>query len=72
MRTTLIRLRKHLRTALQIQKDVIAYNVAALHFIRRKNDSERIVQFYEEGIGEEGMKANIAVDKKRKRINLEA
>lgn len=72
MRTTLIRLRKHLRMALQIQKDVIAYNIAALHFIRRKNDSERIAQFYEEDMGEERVKANTAVVKKRKRINLEA
>lgn len=73
MRTTLIPLRKHLRLALQKQKDVISYNLAALHFIRRKNDSERTAQFYEEeNMDEEKVKAKIAEGKKRKRVNLKA
>ncbi|KAJ3511496.1 hypothetical protein NLJ89_g4068 [Agrocybe chaxingu] len=73
MRTTLIPLRKHLRAALQQQKDVIGYNLAALHFIRRKNDSERVAQFYEEeGMDEEKVKARIAGGKKRKRVDLKA
>jgi len=73
MRTTLIPLRKHLRSALQAQKDVIGYNLVALQFIRRKNDSERVAQFYEEdGMDEEKVKARIAEGKKRKRVNLKA
>ncbi|KAH9482937.1 putative WD repeat-containing protein C3D6.12 [Psilocybe cubensis] len=73
MRTTLIPLRTHLRLALQKQKDVISYNLAALHFIRRKNDSERTAQFYEEeNMDEEKVKAMIAEGKKRKRVNLKA
>ncbi|KDR83852.1 hypothetical protein GALMADRAFT_55599 [Galerina marginata CBS 339.88] len=73
MRTTLIPLRKHLRLALQKQKNVIGYNLAALQFIRRKNDSERTAQFYEEeDMDEEKMKARIADGKKRKRVNLKA
>ncbi|KAF8165445.1 WD-repeat-containing protein [Crassisporium funariophilum] len=73
MRTTLLPLRKHLRAALQRQKDVISYNLAALQFIRRKNDSERIAQFYEEeGMDEEKVKARISEGKKRKRVNLKA
>ncbi|KAF9534814.1 WD-repeat-containing protein [Crepidotus variabilis] len=71
MRTTLIPLRKHLRTNLQAQKDLITYNLAALQFIRRKNDASRIAEFYEEeGMDEEKVKARIAESKKRKRVNL--
>ncbi|KAF8974206.1 WD40 repeat-like protein [Flammula alnicola] len=73
MRTTLIPLRKHLRSTLQRQKDMIGYNLAALQFIRRKNDAERTAQFYEEeGMDEEKVKARIAEGKKRKRVNLKA
>ena len=73
MRTTLIPLRKHLRSALQQQKEVIGYNLAALQFIRRKNNSERIAQFYEEGdMDEEKVKVRITEGKKRKRVNLKA
>lgn len=72
MRTTLIPLRKHLRAALQRQKDVISYNLAALQYIRRKNESERTAQFYEEGMDEEKVKEKIAEGKKRKRVHLKA
>jgi len=73
MRTTLIPLRKHLRSALQRQKEVIGYNLAALQFIRRKNNSERTAQFYEEeDMDEEKVKARITEGKKRKRVNLKA
>jgi len=73
MRTTLIPLRKHLRSTLQQQKDVIGYNLAALQYIRRKNDAERTAQFYEaENMDEEKVKARIAEGKKRKRVNLKA
>ena len=42
-----------------------------MQFIRRKNDSERITQFYdEEGFDEEMVKSRIAEGKKRKRVNL--
>ncbi|KAJ6599165.1 WD-repeat-containing protein [Mycena vulgaris] len=71
MRTALIPLRKHLRTALQRQKEVIGYNLAALQYIRRRNDSERVAQFYEEeGMDEEKVRAKIAEGKKRKRVTL--
>lgn len=71
MRTALIPLRKHLRNALQRQKEVIGYNLAALQFIRRRNDSERTAQFYEEeGMDEEKVMARIMEGKKRKRVNL--
>ncbi|KAF6762715.1 WD-repeat-containing protein [Ephemerocybe angulata] len=71
MRTILIPLRRHLRAALQRQKDIIGYNLAALHFIKNKNDAERTAQFYEEeGLDEEKVKARIAEGKKRKRVVL--
>lgn len=73
MRTALIPLRKHLRDALRKQKDTIGYNLAALRFIRRKNESDRTAQFYEEeGLDEEAVRAKIAEGKKRKRITLKA
>ena len=70
MRMTLIPLRRHLRSALQQQKSIIGYNLAALQHIRKKNDAERTAQFYEEDMDEEKVKAKIAESKKRKRINL--
>ncbi|KAJ6515988.1 WD-repeat-containing protein [Mycena sanguinolenta] len=71
MRTALIPLRKHLRSALQRQKEIIGYNLAALQYIRRRNDSERVAQFYEEeGMDEEKVRAKIAEGKKRKRVTL--
>lgn len=71
MRTILIPLRWHLRAALQRQKDIIGYNLAALQFIKNKNDADRTAQFYEEeGLDEEKVKARIAEGKKRKRVVL--
>ncbi|KAF9006480.1 WD-repeat-containing protein [Cyathus striatus] len=73
MRTSLIPLRKNLRAALQRQKDVISYNLAALQFIRRRDEAERIASFYEEEeMDEEKVRARIAEGKKRKRVNLKA
>lgn len=73
MRPTLIRLRKHVRTAVQGHKDVIGYNLAALQFIRRKNASERMALMYEEeDMDEEKVKARIVEGKKRKRVYLQA
>ena len=73
MRTTLIPLRKHLRAALQDQKSDISYNLVALQFIRRKNDSERTAQFYEEvEMDEKKVKAKIAEGRKRKRVQVKA
>lgn len=71
LRTTLIPLRGHLRTALLRQKSAINYNLAALQFIRRQNDAQRTAQFYEEtGLDEEKMLAKISEGKKRKRVNV--
>ncbi|TFK55785.1 WD40 repeat-like protein [Heliocybe sulcata] len=72
MRTTLMSLRKHLRFALQRQKETIGYNLAALQFIKRQNDAERTAQFYEEEMDEEKVRARIAEGKKRKRVSIKA
>ncbi|KZT24431.1 WD-repeat-containing protein [Neolentinus lepideus HHB14362 ss-1] len=71
MRTTLMSLRKHLRFALQRQKETIGYNLAALQFIRRQDDAERTAQFYED-MDEEKARARIAEGKKRKRVSIKA
>ncbi|KAF8665632.1 hypothetical protein AX16_000087 [Volvariella volvacea WC 439] len=73
MRTSLIPLRKYLRAALQRQKEVTGYNLAALQYIRRRNDGERTAQFLEEeDFDEEKIRTRIAEGKKRKRINIKA
>ncbi len=73
MRTALIPLRKHLRAALRRQKDLIAYNMAALQHMRRLNDDERNVRFFEEeDMDEERIRARISEGKKRKRVALQA
>ena len=48
MRTSLIPLRRHLRAALQKQKEVLGYNLAALQFMKRKVDADRTAEFYEQ------------------------
>lgn len=70
MRTSLIPLRKHLRGALQQQKDMLGYNLAALQYIRRRHDQDRTAQFYEQGLDEDQVRAKIAEGKKRKRVNV--
>jgi len=73
MRTVLIPLRKHLRLALQRQKDVIGYNLAALRHMRKRNESDRTVQFLEaEVMDETEVRAKIAEGRKRKRVQLKA
>lgn len=73
MRTALIPLRKHLRESLRKQKDTISYNLAALKYIKRQNDAQRIAEFYEEeGMDEEKIRERIAEGKKRKRITIKA
>jgi U3 small nucleolar RNA-associated protein 12 len=64
---------EHLRSALKRQKDTIGYNLAALRYIRRRNEAERTAQFYEEdGLDEDTVRAKIAEGKKRKRVSLKA
>lgn len=70
MRSTLLLLRKHLRAALLRQRETIGYNLAALQFINRKEESRRTAELYEEeGLDEEKVKARISEsNKKRKRV----
>lgn len=70
MRGTLIPLRKHLRAALRRQQDTLSYNLAALQFIGRREESQRTAELYEqEALDEETVKARISeTNKKRKRV----
>ncbi|KAF8826648.1 hypothetical protein HHX47_DHR5000056 [Lentinula edodes] len=70
MRTSLIPLRKHLRTALQRQKEVIGYNLAALQYLRRRDQTERVAHFFEEESSAEQVRLQISEGKKRKRVDL--
>ncbi|KAF8592773.1 WD40 repeat-like protein [Ramaria rubella] len=70
MRGALFPLRKHLRAALRRQQEVIGYNLAALQFIDRREESRRTAELYEEeGMDEEKVKEKIRESgKKRKRV----
>lgn len=70
MRTSLIPLRKHLRAALQRQKEVIGYNLAALQYIRRRDQAERVAHFFEDESSAETVRLQISEGKKRKRVNV--
>ncbi|KAI0036042.1 WD-repeat-containing protein [Vararia minispora EC-137] len=72
LRTTLIPLRRHLRSALLRQKAAMSYNLAALQFIRRHAEAQRTARFYEEeGLDEEKVRKRIEESsKKRKRVNI--
>ncbi|CAE6522518.1 unnamed protein product [Rhizoctonia solani] len=85
LRTTLLALRNHLRGALKTHKDEVGYNLAALRIIRRRDDLNRVSEFYEAAIGdtknvalslpdEATVRAEIqaADGKKRKRVNIVA
>ena len=72
MRTSLVTLRKHLRSTLQCQKEVIGYNLAALQHLRRKDESDRTAQFHEEIMSEDTIQAHVTEGKKRKRVNLKS
>ncbi|KAH8106121.1 WD-repeat-containing protein [Cristinia sonorae] len=72
MRTALIPLRKHLRESLRKQKDTLSYNLAALRYIKRQSDAQRIAEFFEEELDEEAVKERIADSKKRKRVSIKA
>ncbi|KAF9075943.1 WD-repeat-containing protein [Rhodocollybia butyracea] len=70
MRTSLIPLRRHLRAALQRQKEVIGYNLAALQYLRRRDQADRVALFFEDEISAEKVRSRISEGKKRKRVNL--
>ncbi|KAF8605289.1 WD-repeat-containing protein [Ceratobasidium sp. AG-I] len=85
LRTTLLALKNHLRGALKAHKDEVGYNLAALRIIRRRDDSNRISDFYEVVIGNANNTAQALPDeatvrakilasdgKKRKRVNIVA
>ncbi|QRV72846.1 small nucleolar ribonucleoprotein complex subunit Dip2 [Ceratobasidium sp. AG-Ba] len=85
LRTTLLALRNHLRGALKTHKDEIGYNLAALRIIRRRDESNRVAEFYENTIGnanghgiqalpdEAAVRGLISTDgKKRKRVGVVA
>ena len=71
MRSALIPLRKHLRAALNGQKDTIGYNLAALQYIQRRNEADRSPHFYDQEVpDEERVRARIMEGRKRKRIEI--
>ena len=78
LRSSLIPLRKHLRDALTKQKDMVAYNLAALRYMKRRDEAARTASFLEENIADEDKIKElrdqvVAGDvKKRKRVTINA
>lgn len=71
MRTILIPLQRHLRLSLERQKDVIGYNLAALRYMRKRNDVDRMAQFYDKEYSDEKeLRSHLNDSKKRKRVEL--
>ncbi|KAE9410369.1 WD40 repeat-like protein [Gymnopus androsaceus JB14] len=58
-------MRTHLRAALQRQKEVIGYNLAALQYIRRRDQAERVAHFFEDEASAETVRLQISEGKKR-------
>ncbi|KAF9498450.1 WD-repeat-containing protein [Pleurotus eryngii] len=70
MRTSLIPLRKHLRSALTKQKDVIGYNLAALRIMQRRIIADHATQFVDAEPDEVQVRSKVLEVKKRKRVKV--
>lgn len=77
LRISLIPLRKHLRDALTRQKETVAYNLAALRYLKRQEDATRTAILMENVTDEDRIKelrekATNGDAKKRKRVAIQA
>ncbi|GAA5856650.1 hypothetical protein JCM8547_005912 [Rhodosporidiobolus lusitaniae] len=73
LRPTMVALRGHLRDALKKQKTTLGYNLAALKYLQRQHEANRVAEFYEQDAmaDEKDIRAQIeASAKKRKRATL--
>ncbi|GAA5823771.1 hypothetical protein JCM11251_003286 [Rhodosporidiobolus azoricus] len=75
LRPTMVALKGHLRDALKKQKTTLGYNLAALKYLQRQHEANRVAEFYEQdatGMADEKeVRAQIeASAKKRKRATL--
>ncbi|BGP26588.1 beta transducin [Rhodotorula toruloides] len=50
LRPTMVALKSHLRDALKKQKNVLGYNLAALKYLQRQHDSNKVAEFYEQQV----------------------
>ncbi|ORY22394.1 putative WD-repeat protein [Naematelia encephala] len=74
LRTSLLDLRTHLRNALEKQREVMGYNLAALRFMKSRWESEQVAGLLEEeSWDEERVKKRIEEGRgKRKRVDVKA
>ena len=78
LRASLIPLRKHLRDELVRQKETVSYNLAALRYLKRQDQTTKMATFFEEAINDEEkikeIREKVAEGdlKKRKRITIQA
>ncbi|BGP34220.1 beta transducin [Rhodotorula toruloides] len=72
LRPTMVALKSHLRDALKKQKNVLGYNLAALKYLQRQHDSNKVAEFYEqEVLGGSGGGGGGMVDEKAVREMIE-
>ena len=72
MRTTLLRLRTHVRDVLAKQKTLIGFNLAALRFLQQENIARHTAELYERGesldeVDEHTVREQIEAKAQRKR-----
>ncbi|GAA5974777.1 hypothetical protein JCM11641_007261 [Rhodosporidiobolus odoratus] len=75
LRPTMVALKGHLRDALKKQKTTLGYNLAALKYLQRQHDANRVAEFYEQDAtgmaSEEEVRKKIEEGaKKRKRATM--
>ncbi|BGP18651.1 hypothetical protein JCM10213_002895 [Rhodosporidiobolus nylandii] len=75
LRPTMVTLKGHLRDALKKQKTTLGYNLAALKYLQRQHDVNRVAEFYEQDAtgmaSEEEVRKKIEEGaKKRKRATM--
>lgn len=74
LRPAMVALKGHLREALKKQKNTLGYNLAALKYLQRQHEANKVAEFYEKdvlGTGMSGGSGNMA-DEKDVRAMLEA
>ncbi|KAK4050815.1 beta transducin [Microbotryomycetes sp. JL201] len=73
LRPIMISLRRHLRDALDRQKNTLGYNLAALRYVQRQHEAATTAEFYEKDVMADETKVRQKIEqsmKKRKRATL--
>ncbi|GAA6005178.1 snoRNA-binding rRNA-processing protein DIP2 [Rhodotorula paludigena] len=73
LRPTMVALKGHLRDALKKQKNTLGYNLAALKYLARQHEANRVAEFYEQDVLGTGENASLGMaDEQEVRKMIEA